>query len=289
MGYQNSWSPTVVPSLSLQSFHSSLKKIGLNTFVVFLTIQPPVGLQRDSFRPWSELWKWERKMGRPSTIGWQNFFLHIIQPLITQWTPSQTEAPNTIWPDGAIGYNEHWLQWACDNEHVTAKQAEQKLHHDKDVKLRSLFPGTPVMVRDFCGLDKWIPGVVLKKLGPVSYSVENARGRIVKWHIDHLTPRKESPQDATTPSGIQPDSTILDSYQYPTVEETPVPQHLPEPEQSVARCYPQQTRHPPDRFMASDWWTLYLDRGGNVVSRTFICGLRLVRTLSVMMSFLYTC
>ena len=60
------------------------------------------------------------------------------------------------------------------NEHVTAKQSEQKLHHDKHVKLRSMLLGTPVMVRDLCGLDKWIPGAVLKKLGPVSYSVETA-------------------------------------------------------------------------------------------------------------------
>ena len=123
------------------------------------------------------------------------------------------------------------------NEHVTAKQSGQKLQHDKHVKLRSLFPGTSAMVRDFCGLGKWVPGVVFKKLGPVSYSVETAHGRIVKRHIDHLTLRKESPQDATTPNGIQPDSTVLDNYQYPTVEEPPVPQDSPEPEQSVpGRC-----------------------------------------------------
>ena len=53
--------------------------------------------------------------------------------------------------------------------HVTAKQADQKLQHDKHTQLLSLFPGSSVMVRDYCGPNKWIPGVVVKKRGSVTY------------------------------------------------------------------------------------------------------------------------
>ena len=63
---------------------------------------------------------------------------------------------------------------------VTSKQADQKMGHDKHSKLRSLFPGQPVMVRDFRKHNKWIPGHILKKLGPVTYSVEIENGHVVK-------------------------------------------------------------------------------------------------------------
>ena len=62
---------------------------------------------------------------------------------------------------------------------MTSKQAEQKLHQDKPVKARSLIPGAPVMVRNFMGSDKWIPGIVIKKLDPVTYHMEVAHGQIL--------------------------------------------------------------------------------------------------------------
>ena len=52
--------------------------------------------------------------------------------------------------------------------YVTSKQAQQKQYHDKHVKPRSFFPGTPVMVRNFQEPNKWIPGIILQKLGPVT-------------------------------------------------------------------------------------------------------------------------
>ena len=65
-------------------------------------------------------------------------------------------------------------------DYVMSKQAEQKLQHDRHVKPRSLFPGTPVLVRNYGESSKWIPGIVLKTLGPVTYSVQIAHGRIIK-------------------------------------------------------------------------------------------------------------
>lgn len=41
-----------------------------------------------------------------------------------------------------------------------------------------------VMVRKFSRSDKWISGIVIKKLGSVTYHVEVAHGQIWKQHID---------------------------------------------------------------------------------------------------------
>ena len=54
------------------------------------------------------------------------------------------------------------------------------------------------MVRNYHGDAKWIPGIVLKKLGPVTYSVDIGDERMVKRHIDllhqnvHYTPESTS-------------------------------------------------------------------------------------------------
>ena len=115
---------------------------------------------------------------------------------------------------------------------VTSKQTDQKQHHDKHVKLRDLFVGTPVMVRDYHHSHQWIPGRVLKKLGPVTYSIDIGDGRIWKRHIDQLSKRfgsrkrhidqlterfgsretPESPRDAPNKD---------DGFQYPAQPEKP--------------------------------------------------------------------
>ena len=65
-------------------------------------------------------------------------------------------------------------------EFVERKQAEQKQHHDRRSKLRCLFPGSQVKVRNYHGYTKWIPGTIVKKLGPVTYSADIGNGRTVK-------------------------------------------------------------------------------------------------------------
>ena len=71
-------------------------------------------------------------------------------------------------------------------KHVTSKQSDQKQHHDKHAQPCSLFPGSLVMIRDYTGPSKWIPGMILRKLGPVTFDVETTNGWIVKQHVDQL-------------------------------------------------------------------------------------------------------
>ena len=73
-----------------------------------------------------------------------------------------------------------------------SKPAKQKAQHDEHAKSRSLVPGAAVLARDYSGPDKWISGIVLQRLGPITYNVEISNGRIVKRHIDQLKPRVEA-------------------------------------------------------------------------------------------------
>jgi len=55
-----------------------------------------------------------------------------------------------------------------------------------------MFLGTTVYFREYHGPHKWIPGVILQKLGPVTFSVELNNGRTVKRHLDQLRNRKDT-------------------------------------------------------------------------------------------------
>ncbi|KAL7825671.1 hypothetical protein SRHO_G00334090 [Serrasalmus rhombeus] len=58
----------------------------------------------------------------------------------------------------------------------------------RDLPLRAA-----VWVKDFSGREKWLPGTVIDKMGPLSYRVEVA-GNVWRRHIDHLLCRNTSPQ-----------------------------------------------------------------------------------------------
>ena len=97
---------------------------------------------------------------------------------------------------------------------VEYKQAEQEQHHDQRSKLRCLFPGSPIMIRNYHGDAKWIPGTVVKKLGPVTYSVDIGDRRTVKRHIDQLRQNVHySPESTSNP---------IDDYYYSYEPVTPV-------------------------------------------------------------------
>jgi len=50
---------------------------------------------------------------------------------------------------------------------VLSKQAAQKNQHDQHARSRTMKVGQPVMVKNMRPGDGWIPGVILKHLGPV--------------------------------------------------------------------------------------------------------------------------
>ena len=52
---------------------------------------------------------------------------------------------------------------------VSNKQADQKKWHDGRAKLKELEPNQAMLVENHSGEGKWVPGVVLEKLGPTLY------------------------------------------------------------------------------------------------------------------------
>jgi len=69
---------------------------------------------------------------------------------------------------------------------VLSKQAKQKEWHDKSAVNRSFNEGDLVYVVNFGTGQRWIPGVVIEKSGPVSYVVKLSDDKNVRRHIDHV-------------------------------------------------------------------------------------------------------
>ena len=89
----------------------------------------------------------------------------------------------------------------CLADRVAIKQAAQKSQHDQHAHDRTVHVGQAVMACNLYPRDKWVPGVVLKQLGPVSYLIDVGDGKAWKRHVDHLKlhdlPEPEGPQVET--------------------------------------------------------------------------------------------
>ena len=133
-------------------------------------------------------------------------------------------------------------------KHVTSKQSDQKQQHDKHARPCSLFPGSLVMIRDYTGSSKWIPGTILRKLRPMTFDVETTNGRIVKWHVDQLHFQKDC-ADNSEVKMTNKNSDVLDNHQYPPSEDNTVQQDISVHTEPPECCYPQRERHVPDRFV----------------------------------------
>ena len=75
------------------------------------------------------------------------------------------------------------------------------------------------MIRDYNGPSKWIPGVVIRKLGPVTYDVETTQGRTVKRHIDQIRLRNNTMETTEVPPVTKEDSGVLDNHKYSSLDD----------------------------------------------------------------------
>ena len=108
--------------------------------------------------------------------------------------------------------------------------------------LVSLVSGAAVLARDYGGADKWILGIVLQRLGPITYNIETNNLQIIKRHIDQLKPHVE----AGTPLEISLENpTVLDNQYYPNTDAVQV---KPDMDQAPVQHYPQHQHHLPDRL-----------------------------------------
>ncbi|CAJ1066281.1 uncharacterized protein K02A2.6-like [Xyrichtys novacula] len=135
---------------------------------------------------------------------------------------------------------------------VEEKQQSQKKYHDKGrTKLRELSAGDQVSVGNFReGKEKWMRGTVVKRLGPVSYLVnDGVRERTV--HIDHLLLLHEKAVDDNSSSDDAYRTPDLDSlHPRSSIQEaewriaTPAPSHsLVKPATLPERLSPASCTH----------------------------------------------
>ena len=96
-------------------------------------------------------------------------------------------------------------------DRVERKQLAQKPQHDRHACDRVCTEQDPVFVRNYHQGDKWLPGVISEKTGPVSFKVTMTTGQD-RRHQDHIW--KRSP-DVEVPNPEAPD--VFDSPT-PTVE-----------------------------------------------------------------------
>ena len=70
---------------------------------------------------------------------------------------------------------------------VESKQEKQKSAHDTKQPLRKFTVNDHVLVRNLPSNNpKWLPGVIVKVTGPLSYVVRLSDERIVRKHVNHI-------------------------------------------------------------------------------------------------------
>jgi hypothetical protein len=81
---------------------------------------------------------------------------------------------------------------------VENRQWKQKQGHDNSKPNRTFKEGDQVFAEDFsASKEKWIPGVVKKVTGPLSYQIQLSDGREIRRHVDSVKSRSEPAPDNT--------------------------------------------------------------------------------------------
>ena len=120
----------------------------------------------------------------------------------------------------------------------------QVVQHDQHAKERQFIVGQQVMVRNLRPGDKWVPGVITKQLGPMTFLVETSPGIAWKRHVNHLQDNTaDQEQNAEMETNVKNDTdSFLPSFPAANTTEENA-------EETDTIQYPSRTRNPPDRYM----------------------------------------
>ena len=128
-------------------------------------------------------------------------------------------------------------------QEVARRQGNQKKQFDKHAKPKEFEEQETVWARNYRGKDKWMPGVVLQKTGPVSYQVQ-VQGMRWRRHAEQLRhrvqPQDSQPQGPTevTSTGPRPELVEPDNSRTDPAEQ----QHENAPTET--RRSTRSSRHP---------------------------------------------
>ena len=119
------------------------------------------------------------KDGRPLFQRLQSFLLKY------GMTPHTTTGvtPSSLFLHRHIRTRLDLLKPSCDS-HVFTKQGQQKTAHDLHAKSREWFVCQSVMAKNFRPGPDWISGIIIEKLGPLSYLVETSAQQVWRRHMD---------------------------------------------------------------------------------------------------------
>jgi hypothetical protein len=108
-------------------------------------------------------------------------------------------------PQTTTGETPAWLRWGrsmrshldllqpSTAQKVEKAQDKQIEQHNKHSRARAFVEDDKVLVRNYAGLPKWLPGTIIEETRPVSDKVELGNGTIVRKHHDQLLPRPVTP------------------------------------------------------------------------------------------------
>ena len=101
---------------------------------------------------------------------------------------------------------------------VNEQQAKQKACHDGNSPFREFFLGQNVMSRNLRNGPDWVPGVIVERLGPLTYLVQVSSGAFWKRHVDQLRTSVDDQVEMPCESG---DPLLLpETYMPPVIEST---------------------------------------------------------------------
>ena len=85
------------------------------------------------------------------------------------------------------------------SQSVLLEQTKQKSNHDRHSQSCEYFVGQNLQAHKFCEGPRWAPGVIVERLGPLTYLVQMDTGVFWRRHVDHLrTAHDKSPDTSKT-------------------------------------------------------------------------------------------
>ena len=140
------------------------------------------------------------------------------------------------------------------NNTVHNEQANQKKNHDHHCRGRQYFIGQNVSARNFRARPPWSAGVIVERLGPLSYLVQVTSGVFWRRHVDHLRRLDDAvkvPDQGQSTSPLLLDSPVQSDFiPIPGTENTePLPVCERVPTSAPKRRYPiRLNRRPPSHY-----------------------------------------
>ena len=142
--------------------------------------------------------------------------------------------------------------WTCSNQtfHTESKQQQQKSTHDSHAHARQFSEGEEEYVRNFQQPGQsWIPGIISKATGPVSYQVELEDGQIIRRHQDHVRKRMAVSEELTAPNlDVLPQENDAPPTDNDADSDSENESTNSDTTQPPDRRYPSRSRQPPNRY-----------------------------------------